>query len=986
MKVFISSTYKDLIDYRVAAIRAVEGTNYQASKMEVFGARPDEPLDACLKEVEQSDLFIGIYALRYGFIPEGADISITEMEYAHAKKLGKPIYCFILDDENQPWLQKWVEGEPGKTKLDEFKKRIQRDHVSAFFSTSADLGMKVANALSHYVANYRLLPAFELPSFEQQKSRGSTLPTLPIFFGREQELTVISNAISPESRTWGVLIDGPGGIGKTSLAIKAAHDAPGTTFERKIFITAKVRELTPEGEKSLTDFARPDYLALLNELALELGEEGIPRLAPVERADALRLALAGKKALIIFDNLETLPEDERTRLFQFLSRLPEGNKAIVTSRRRTDVDARVIRLDRLSSREAQLLIIELSKNNPRLAREDEISRTKLYETANGNPMLIRWICGQLGREGSAMYTIAEACDFLNNAPKGNNPFNYIFGDLLETLTESENKILATLAHFIRPAKSMWIAHITNLPERITETALEDLTDRSILISDDEALHFYLPALTAQFIKTNKQIVFTEMGQQLVDKVYALVKNYGGEKPDTKLLKERWPLIEASLPLFIEGENEKLQYLCKMLTFFFEYTGMWDEWIEINSKAEEKARQNNDLVSAGWQAYRISYAYSLKSEPSQVLVYLDKVENLWGLINNQSIVGEREKSIIIKLRGTAYRLQNNYKAAIQKYNEALRIRKKIDPEGVDVASVLADLSKTEYLNNDIESAENHCIECMIISDKARNKGEYDEHFDEHAAESGNTLAQIKLRKGEHIDAQKIARQSLGFARRVEREEIIAMSSISLAEALLKSSQPKEALSHIVEAVDICRRLRIFGNLNEATEILKECSSALENQEVENQEDKESNTSRSLAKFRVFLSYTRDDFEKALELYRFLTKDGIDVWLDKENLFPGDDWEFEIRKAVRESDLIIFCLSNKVITKKGYIQKEIKIALSEADLLPEGTIFIVPARFEDCAVPTGLGKWQWADLFDESGFNRLKLTVERRRKDKAQLDLE
>ena len=56
MKVFISSTYKDLIDYRAAAIRAVEGTNYQASKRVVFSAQPDEPLDACLKEVEESQL------------------------------------------------------------------------------------------------------------------------------------------------------------------------------------------------------------------------------------------------------------------------------------------------------------------------------------------------------------------------------------------------------------------------------------------------------------------------------------------------------------------------------------------------------------------------------------------------------------------------------------------------------------------------------------------------------------------------------------------------------------------------------------------------------------------------------------------------------------------------------------------------------------------------------------------------------------------
>ncbi len=88
MKVFISSTYKDLIDYRAAAIRAVEGTSYQASKMEVFGARLDEPVVACLKEVEESDLFIGIYAHRYGYVPKDADISITEMEYLHAKKFG----------------------------------------------------------------------------------------------------------------------------------------------------------------------------------------------------------------------------------------------------------------------------------------------------------------------------------------------------------------------------------------------------------------------------------------------------------------------------------------------------------------------------------------------------------------------------------------------------------------------------------------------------------------------------------------------------------------------------------------------------------------------------------------------------------------------------------------------------------------------------------------------------------------------------------
>jgi hypothetical protein len=231
MKVFISSTYKDLIDYRAAAIRAVEGTNYQASKMEVFGARPDEPLDACLKEVEESELFIGIYALRYGFIPEGADISITEMEYVHAQKLGRTIYCFILDEENHPWLKKWIEGEPGKSKLEDFKKQIQKVHVCDYFTTPDDLRAKVSNALSHYVANHH--SAEESPSpfgrgvRGEGKPTGNTLPQQPYFFGRADELKIIATALSPESRTWV-----PSLTDQAALARPPSPSKPRTTHQR----------------------------------------------------------------------------------------------------------------------------------------------------------------------------------------------------------------------------------------------------------------------------------------------------------------------------------------------------------------------------------------------------------------------------------------------------------------------------------------------------------------------------------------------------------------------------------------------------------------------------------------------------------------------------------------------------------------------------------------------------------------------------------
>ena len=62
----------------------------------------------------------------------------------------------------------------------------------------------------------------------------------------------------------------------------------------------------------------------------------------------------------------------------------------------------------------------------------------------------------------------------------------------------------------------------------------------------------------------------------------------------------------------------------------------------------------------------------------------------------------------------------------------------------------------------------------------------------------------------------------------------------------------------------------------------------------------------------------------ELYQRLNKDGVDAWLDKEKLLPGQDWELEIRKAVREADVVVVCLS-KQFNQTGFRQKEVRSAV-------------------------------------------------------------
>lgn len=126
------------------------------------------------------------------------------------------------------------------------------------------------------------------------------------------------------------------------------------------------------------------------------------------------------------------------------------------------------------------------------------------------------------------------------------------------------------------------------------------------------------------------------------------------------------------------------------------------------------------------------------------------------------------------------------------------------------------------------------------------------------------------------------------------------------------------------------------------------------------------SRSL---RVFLCHASGDKSAVRELYQRLRADGIDAWLDEENLLPGQDWQRAIPKAVRESDVVIVCLSRSSITKAGYVQKEIKFALDVADEQPEDTIFLIPLKLEECNVPDRLSRWQWVNLFSPNGYERL-----------------
>jgi hypothetical protein len=121
-------------------------------------------------------------------------------------------------------------------------------------------------------------------------------------------------------------------------------------------------------------------------------------------------------------------------------------------------------------------------------------------------------------------------------------------------------------------------------------------------------------------------------------------------------------------------------------------------------------------------------------------------------------------------------------------------------------------------------------------------------------------------------------------------------------------------------------------------------------------------------KIFLCHSSGDKPLVRMLRTMLLTEGFEPWLDEEDILPGQDWDLEIRRAIRQADLILVCLSQDSVTKSGYVQKEIRFALDVAKQ-PEGAVFVIPARLEECEVPERMRRWQWVDLFDDDGYGKL-----------------
>lgn len=133
--------------------------------------------------------------------------------------------------------------------------------------------------------------------------------------------------------------------------------------------------------------------------------------------------------------------------------------------------------------------------------------------------------------------------------------------------------------------------------------------------------------------------------------------------------------------------------------------------------------------------------------------------------------------------------------------------------------------------------------------------------------------------------------------------------------------------------------------------------------------------------VFLAHASEDKDFVRKLYKALDENGLDPWLDEEDLMPGVLWDKTILEAIKKSRFFIACISGNSITKDGYVQKELRYALSILEQKSPDSIYFIPALIENVQIPNitvntiNLSDYQAARIYDQSGLEKLIKTLQK-----------
>jgi len=612
------------------------------------------------------DVFIGILWHRFGTPPGGMDpqtqkeyLSGTEEEFRVAYRLWqqykrprimmyrctRPIPPDVLDPDQFKRVQEFF-AQFDATKGEHPGLPQTFDTPEAFERLLLDNLQKLLLAYGEELKGKPIAPEV-VQTFAPKIP--DNLPRRAAFFGRDREMERVLSALGPEERGWGVVIDGIGGIGKTALAVEAAyrckeHDL----FEAFIFVSAKQKRLELGGIKAETR-AATTLDEFVNETARTLGKPGIAKLTGEDRRRALLDTLRTKRALLIYDNLETLTKQEQEALADWLRFLPQGCKAVLTSRRRGGEGALWLRLEKLDWEAARKIIAHQAERDARL--EGKLQRVQgrwqeLYDATGGSPLALVHTLG-LMRVRVTLDLNGALAMLRRGAARESDLQKFIYEEARQELGTGDVAALSALSFFLPSATFEALMAVADLSRTALETVLERLDALSLVNEELGEERYSLHPLTRAYVRDELLAdanAARETGRRFARYWVDYAERYGGEGKESyktyDRLEAEWANLEEAANGLWEtaavhddtvGDKDAarmLNDLASALRQFLWFGGRWDEGTQLGVRAYEATRALQDWSNAGGCAYDVAWIHYCCARTDDAAQWADRCAEAW----------------------------------------------------------------------------------------------------------------------------------------------------------------------------------------------------------------------------------------------------------------------------------------------------------------------------------------------------------------------